>query len=137
LEAGSMGNGGEIYVFDMGKSVKIVELANKMIKLAGLVPNKDINIEYTGLRPGEKLYEELLNDLENTLPTHHHKIMIAKVREYDFDIVEEQINGLIELTQNQNEREIVLKMKELVPEFKSNNSIYEELDGKRMKGIDV
>src|SRR5690606_32697157 len=85
LEAGSMGKGGEIYVFDMGKSVKIVELATKMIKLSGLVPNKDISIEYTGLRPGEKLYEELLNDLENTLPTHHHKIMIAKVREYDFE----------------------------------------------------
>ncbi len=128
LEAGSMGNGGEIYVFDMGKSVKIVELAKKMIKLSGLVPNKDINIEYSGLRPGEKLYEELLNDLENTLPTHHQKIMIAKVREYDFDLVEQQIEHLIKISKNQNERDIVLKMKELVPEFKSNNSVYEELD---------
>ena len=133
LEAGSMGNGGEIYVFDMGKSVKITELAIKMIKLSGLVPNKDINIEYSGLRPGEKLYEELLNDLENTLPTHHQKIMIAKVRDYDFEAVEKQINSLITITQNQNEREIVLKMKELVPEFKSNNSIYEELDQKSIK----
>ena len=137
LEAGSMGKGGEIYVFDMGKSVKIVELATKMIKLSGLVPNKDISIEYSGLRPGEKLYEELLNDLENTLPTHHHKIMIAKVREYDFSEVEAQISALINLTKNQNEREIVLKMKELVPEFKSNNSVYEELDQKQKKGIDV
>ncbi len=128
LEAGSMGKGGEIYVFDMGKSVKIVELANKMIKLSGLVPNKDINIEYTGLRPGEKLYEELLNDLENTLPTHHQKIMIAKVRDYDFEMVEKQVELLIKTTKNQNEREIVLKMKKLVPEFKSNNSVYEELD---------
>lgn len=128
LEAGSMGNGGEIYVFDMGKSVKIVELANKMIKLSGLVPNKDITIEYSGLRPGEKLYEELLNDLENTLPTHHEKIMIAKIREYDFETIEKQIDYLINIAKNQNEREIVLKMKELVPEFKSNNSVYEELD---------
>jgi len=134
LEAGSMGKGGEIYVFDMGKSVKIVELAKKMIKLSGLVPNKDINIEYSGLRPGEKLYEELLNDLENTLPTHHRKIMIARVREYDFSTVEMHINQLIRLTKNQNEREIVQKMKELVPEFKSNNSIFEELDKKATKG---
>lgn len=137
LEAGSMGQGGEIYVFDMGKSVKIVELATKMIKLSGLVPNKDISIEYSGLRPGEKLYEELLNDLENTLPTHHHKIMVAKVREYDFEQVEAQINLLIDMTKRQNEREIVLKMKELVPEFKSNNSVYEELDQKHKSGIDV
>jgi len=137
LEAGSMGKGGEIYVFDMGKSVKIVELATKMIKLSGLVPNKDISIEYSGLRPGEKLYEELLNDLENTLPTHHQKIMVAKVREYDFEQVEAEINALIDMTKTQNEREIVLKMKELVPEFKSNNSVYEELDQKHKNGIDV
>lgn len=137
LEAGSMGKGGEIYVFDMGKSVKIVELANKMIKLSGLVPNKDITIEYSGLRPGEKLYEELLNDLENTLPTHHHKIMIAKVRGYNFEQIEKQIDILINIAKNQNEREIVLKMKELVPEFKSNNSIYEELDQKQKNGVDV
>lgn len=137
LEAGSMGKGGEIYVFDMGKSVKIVELANKMIKLSGLIPNKDISIEYSGLRPGEKLYEELLNDLENTLPTHHNKIMIAKIREYNFETVEARIDHLISLTKNQNEREIVLKMKELVPEFKSNNSIFEELDQRPENGFDV
>ena len=137
LEAGSMGKGGEIYVFDMGKSVKIVELATKMIKLSGLIPNKDIAIEYTGLRPGEKLYEELLNDLENTLPTHHQKIMIAKVREYDFKTVEAHINQLISLTKNQNEREIVLKMKELVPEFKSNNSVFEELDQKTERDFNL
>jgi Predicted nucleoside-diphosphate sugar epimerases len=137
LEAGSMGKGGEIYVFDMGKSVKIVELANKMIKLSGLVPNKDISIQYSGLRPGEKLYEELLNDLENTLPTHHDKIMIARVREYDFETVETRIDQLIRLTKSQNEREIVLKMKELVPEFKSNNSIYEELDEKPKSDVDL
>lgn len=135
LEAGSMGKGGEIYVFDMGKSVKITELAIKMIKLSGLIPNKDINIEYSGLRPGEKLYEELLNDLENTLPTHHQKIMVAKVREYEFEMVEKQIDSLICISKNQNEREIVLKMKELVPEFKSNNSIYEELDKKKSIGV--
>src|SRR5690606_4433590 len=135
LEAGSMGKGGEIYVFDMGKSVKIVELARKMIKLSGLVPNKDINIQYSGLRPGEKLYEELLNDLENTLPTHHRNIMIAKVREYDFEVVEAKIDQLVSLTKNQNEREIVLKMKELVPEFKSNNSVFEELD--KQAGNDI
>src|SRR5690606_31053432 len=123
LEAGSMGKGGEIYVFDMGESVKIVELANKMIKLSGLIPNKDITIEYSGLRPGEKLYEELLNDLENTLPTHHHKIMIAKVREYDFEAVNKQIDSLVASARHQNEREIVFKMKEMVPEFKSNNSV--------------
>lgn len=137
LEAGSMGNGGEIYVFDMGKSVKIVELAKKMIKLSGLVPNKDVNIEYSGLRPGEKLYEELLNDLENTLPTHHQKIMIAKVREYDFERVEYQIEQLIKICKNQNERDIVLKMKELVPEFVSNNSVYEELDEKLKTDFDA
>lgn len=137
LEAGSMGKGGEIYVFDMGKSVKIAELAKKMIKLSGFSPNKDINIEYTGLRPGEKLYEELLNDLENTLPTHHHKIMIAQVREYDFEQVETEVNQLIKKAKDQNQREIVLKMKQLVPEFKSNNSIYEELDETRQKNIAI
>src|SRR5690606_25800596 len=85
VEAGCMGNGGEIYVFDMGKSVKIVDLAEKMIKLSGYVPYEDIDIRFTGLRPGEKLYEELLNDLENTLPTHHEKILVARVRENDYN----------------------------------------------------
>lgn len=128
LEASAMGAGGEIYVFDMGNSVKIVDLATKMIKLSGLTPNKDISIEFSGLRPGEKLYEELLNDMENTLPTHHEKIMVAQVREYDFDDVEQKIDRLIQVSDKQNEREIVVLMKSLVPEFKSKNSIFEELD---------
>ncbi|MBD3747865.1 MAG: polysaccharide biosynthesis protein [Sphingobacteriales bacterium] len=128
LEAGSMGNGGEIYIFDMGQSVKIVELAKKMIKLSGLIPNQDIKIEYTGLRPGEKLFEELLNDMENTIPTHHEKIMIAKVIAHDFDQVNNSILSLIELACKYQDREVVKRMKELVPEFKSKNSIYEELD---------
>lgn len=135
MEAGSMGNGGEIYVFDMGKSVKIVELAKKMIKLSGFVPNKDINIEYTGLRPGEKLYEELLNDLENTLPTHHQKIMIATVRSYNFDEVCMHINRLIQHIEVQDGRKLVALMKQLVPEYKSNNSVYEELDQVPYSGI--
>ncbi|NCD72255.1 polysaccharide biosynthesis protein [Mucilaginibacter agri] len=130
LEAGSMGNGGEIFIFDMGKSVKIVELAKKMIRLSGLIPNQDIAIEFTGLRPGEKLYEELLNDEENTIPTHHHKIMVAKVREYSFELVVKQVDELIQTTATGNTTRMVSKMKEIVPEFKSNNSIYESLDYK-------
>lgn len=128
LEAGSMGTGGEIYVFDMGQSVKIVDLAKKMIRLSGLVPDKDIAIVYSGLRPGEKLYEELLNDQENTIATHHEKVMIAKVREYDFDYISQQIKELIVESSTQNDHAVVLKMKQIVPEFKSKNSIYEELD---------
>ena len=136
LEAGSMGNGGEIFIFDMGQSVKIVELAKKMIRLSGLVPNKDIAIEFSGLRPGEKLYEELLNDLENTIPTHHDKIMVAKVREYDFNLIQKNINELIELCCAYKDRQVVVKMKQIVPEFKSNNSIYEELDNMTLTTID-
>lgn len=128
LEAGSMGEGGEIYIFDMGESVKIVDLAKKMIRLSGLLPNQDIAIEYSGLRPGEKLYEELLNDLENTKPTHHEKIMVAQVREYDFQTVSTSIANLIKVSLQYKDRRVVVMMKELVPEFKSNNSIYEELD---------
>ena len=128
LEAGSMGEGGEIYIFDMGQSVKIVDLAKKMIRLSGLIPNQDIAIEYSGLRPGEKLYEELLNDLENTKPTHHDKIMVAQVREYDFNTVNTSIANLIKVSLQYKDRRVVVMMKELVPEFKSNNSIYEELD---------
>lgn len=130
LEAGAMGNGGEIFIFDMGESVKIVDLAKKMIKLSGLILDKDISITYTGLRPGEKLYEELLADHENTIPTHHNQIMIAKVKEYDFESIAASIAQLIELFSKQNNQSIVKKMKELVPEFKSNNSIYEQLDEK-------
>lgn len=128
LEAGAMGNGGEIYIFDMGESVKIVDLAKKMIKLSGLVLDKDIKIIYTGLRPGEKLYEELLADHENTLTTHHKQILVAKVKEYDFDEISIEIGELISLFNAQDNKSIVSKMKELVPEFKSNNSVYEELD---------
>jgi FlaA1/EpsC-like NDP-sugar epimerase len=136
LEAGSMGNGGEIFIFDMGQSVKIVELAKKMIRLSGLVPNQDIAIEFSGLRPGEKLYEELLNDLENTIPTHHDKIMVAKVREYDFNLIQKNISELIDLSCAYKDRQVVVKMKQIVPEFKSNNSIYEELDNVTITTID-
>ena len=128
LEAGAMGKGGEIYLFDMGTSVKILDLAKKMIQLSGLTLGKDIQITYTGLRPGEKLYEELLNDQENTLPTHHQQIMIAKVKEYEFKEVSEEVQKLIALFKSQDNKSIVQKMKELVPEFISNNSVYEELD---------
>jgi FlaA1/EpsC-like NDP-sugar epimerase len=128
LEAGNMGNGGEIFVFDMGKSVKIIELAKKMIRLAGLVPNKDIDITFSGLRPGEKLYEELLNDNENTMPTHHEKIMIGKVREYIFEEVQKQIADLLSLAVINDNRKVVLQMKLIVPEFKSKNSKFEVLD---------
>src|SRR5690606_20664556 len=123
IEAGCMGNGGEIYVFDMGKSVKIVDLAEKMIKLSGLTPYRDIDIKFTGLRPGEKLYEELLNDLENTVPTHHQKIMIAKVRENNFSVVREHIAALSAKTKTNSNIEVVRQMKVMVPEFKSQNSI--------------
>jgi FlaA1/EpsC-like NDP-sugar epimerase len=137
LEAGSMGKGGEIFIFDMGKSVRIVELAKKMIRLSGLIPNQDIAIEFSGLRPGEKLYEELLNDKELAVPTHHEKIMVAKVREYAFMKVKEMIDELIHLSSGFNDRQVVMKMKQLVPEFKSNNSIYEELDNNQNGKLNV
>lgn len=132
LEAGSMGRGGEIFLFDMGKSIKIVDLAKKMIKLSGLTLGKDIQVMFTGLRPGEKLYEELLNDKENTIPTHHPKIMIAKVREYEHRTVEMQINELMKLNMGQNNDAIIRKMKEIVPEYISHNSIYEKLDKEKV-----
>lgn len=128
LQAGELGEGGEIFVFDMGESVKIVDLARKMIQLSGYQLGKDINISFTGLRPGEKLYEELLNIKENTLPTPHPRIMRAKVREYDHrDVVDmiDAFNAFFETTDN---FEIVKHMKRIVPEFKSKNSIYEQLD---------
>ena len=128
LEAGSIGNGGEIYVFDMGKSIKIVDLAKKMIKLSGLDLGRDIQIVFTGLRPGEKLYEELLNNKENTLPTKNDKIMVAQVATYDFDEINKKIENLIGLFNDQDNMAIVSEMKKLVPEFKSKNSIYEKLD---------
>lgn len=127
LEASTIGEGGEIFVFDMGESVKIIDLAKKMIKLSGLEVGKDIEIKVTGLRPGEKLYEELLSDGETTLPTHHPKILKAKVQETgerELALIEE----LIVLFNEQENKRIVAKMKEIVPEFKSNNSIYEQLD---------
>jgi FlaA1/EpsC-like NDP-sugar epimerase len=129
LEAGSMGQGGEIYVFDMGESVKIIDLARKMIKLSGLEEGKDIEIKITGLRPGEKLYEELLAEEENTIPTHHPKILIAKVRKSDND-VSTIIERLIQLYDSQNNENIVKLMKEIVPEFISNNSEFSMLDKK-------
>jgi FlaA1/EpsC-like NDP-sugar epimerase len=129
LEAGSMGNGGEIFVFDMGKPVAIADLAKKMIRLYGLIPNIDVNITYSGLRPGEKLYEELLNDEENTTQTYHEKILIAKVREVSFELVKQNTYELETiLTTTNDEMQLVGKMKELVPEYISNNSIYQQLD---------
>lgn len=128
LEAGAMGSGGEIFLFDMGESVKIVDLAKKMIKLSGLELGKDIQLTFTGLRPGEKLYEELLTNDENNLSTHHEKIMIGKVREYDFDLISSQLEELLALFDSQDNIKIVAKMKEIVPEYLSNNSEFEKLD---------
>ena len=127
LTAGAMGKGGEIFIFDMGKSVKVSDVAKKMIQLSGLTLNKDISIEYTGLRPGEKLYEELLADEENTIKTEHQKIMIAKVRTYEYQTLVPKIEKLIEI-QNDDDFAIVAQMKEVVPEFISNNSIFEAID---------
>ena len=128
MEASTLGNGGEIFVFDMGKPVKILELARNMIRLAGYTPEKDIQIEFTGLRPGEKLYEELLNQKEITLPTSNEKIMVAKVREFDYDQVSAEVDQLIAISQQTKPFTTVKLMKQLVPEYKSNNSIYEQLD---------
>jgi FlaA1/EpsC-like NDP-sugar epimerase len=128
LEAGTMGNGGEIYIFDMGKSVKIVDLAKKMIRISGLELGKDIEIRFTGLRPGEKIYEELLNDSENTLPTHHPQIMIAKVAENNHEAVEKQVHDIIAAVKKYDNYEIVRLMKQIVPEFISKNSPFEVLD---------
>ena len=125
LEAGTKGNGGEIFVFDMGKPVKIADLANRMIKLSGA---KNVKVEFTGLRPGEKLYEEVLNELEGTNPTFHEKIRIAEVREYDYQKVSKEIDELIEIAKRFDDMATVKKMKEIVPEYKSNNSKYEKLD---------
>jgi FlaA1/EpsC-like NDP-sugar epimerase len=129
LEASSMGEGGEIFVFDMGKPVPIVDLARKMIRLSGLVPNIDIEIKYTGLRPGEKLYEELLSEAENTIPTHHEKILIAKIREEKIEGIDNHFEELFSYAAQAGQTmAMVSKMKELIPEFVSNNSIYEQLD---------
>jgi FlaA1/EpsC-like NDP-sugar epimerase len=129
LEAGSMGQGGEIFVFDMGKSVKIIDLAKKMIQLSGLELGKDIEIKVTGLRPGEKLYEELLASEENTIPTHNPQILIAKTKE-NSEIQLNAVEELIQLFDSQQNEQIVRKMKEIVPEYISNNSEFEKLDNK-------
>jgi FlaA1/EpsC-like NDP-sugar epimerase len=129
LEAGAMNKAGEIFLFDMGESVKIIDLAKKIIKLSGLEIDKDIQIRYTGLRPGEKLYEELLNDQENTIPTYHSKIMIAKVSQCNYEKIKGQINHLSQILKSDNDEELcVKKMKEIVPEFLSNNSNYKRID---------
>ena len=132
LEAGAMAKGGEIYVFDMGDSMKIMDLAKRMIQLSGLQYPTDIDIEICGLRPGEKIYEELLADGENTQPTYHEKIMIAKVCENNIegflDIITELINYPLDLNQKEYNTKLVATIKSLVPEYKSQNSIYECLD---------
>ncbi len=128
LEAGAMGNGGELFIFDMGESVRIADIAKQMIQLSGLELGKDIQIIYTGLRPGEKLYEELLANEENTLPTYHPKIMIARVKENNHERIAEDVKELIGLFSTQNNMSIVRKMKEIVPEFISNNSEFAKLD---------
>jgi FlaA1/EpsC-like NDP-sugar epimerase len=128
LEAGAMGTGGEIFIFDMGKSIKIIDLAKKMVRLSGLEVGKDIEIIFTGLRSGEKLYEEILSTHEGTLPTYHHKILIAKTREEPFEVVTKNIEMLINSVQDQDELKLVGMMKYIVPEFKSNSSKFESLD---------
>lgn len=125
LEAGTKGNGGDIFVFDMGEPVKISDLAKRMIALSGA---KNVEIKYTGLREGEKLYEEVLNELEGTKPTFHEKIRIAEVREYDYDEVNRDIEELVDISKQFDNMATVKKMKEIVPEYKSNNSVYEVLD---------
>jgi FlaA1/EpsC-like NDP-sugar epimerase len=128
LEASAMGNGGEIFIFDMGKSIKVIDIAKNMIRLSGLEVGKDIGIKFVGLRPGEKLYEELLCDRENSLPTHHPKIMIVKVAHTDVNLVSDYLNTFEKLIKNQNNIEMVKLMKKVVPEYLSQNSIYEILD---------
>lgn len=125
LEAGTKGNGGEIFVFDMGQPVKIIDLAKRMIALSGA---QNVEVKITGLRPGEKLYEEVLNELEGTKPSFHEKIRIAEVRQYDYDEVNKSIEELTEIAKEFENMATVKKMKEIVPEYKSNNSVYEVLD---------
>ncbi len=128
LQAGAIGKGGEIFIFNMGKSVKIVDLAKKMIKLSGLKLGTDINLKFTGLRPGEKLYEELLADKEKTKPTMHEKIMIAETRKYDTEEIMPKIDTMFMIIKNHDNFEIVGLMKNILPEFISMNSVYESLD---------
>ncbi|WP_055436230.1 polysaccharide biosynthesis protein [Lacinutrix algicola] len=130
IEAGAMGNGGEVFIFDMGEAVKIIDLAKKIIRLAGFTPYKEIDIKVIGLRPGEKLYEELLNDKSETLPTYNEKIMIAKIKSHDYEFVNNLILDLAAIAEDGSKNEIVLKMKDIVPEFLSMNSDFERLDKK-------
>ena len=132
LEAGAMGKGGEVYIFDMGKSMKIVELAKKMIQLSGLQLGKDIEIKFIGLRKGEKLHEELFTNNENTIPTHHSKIMITRMKQEDYETVNQNIKELIAATNSSDEMELVSLMKNMVSEFKSNYSKFEALDQKKV-----
>ena len=125
LEAGTMGNGGEIFVFDMGKPVKIADLARRMITLSGA---KNVEVKFTGLRDGEKLYEEVLNDAEITKPTFNKKIKIAQVREYDYDEVNGWLDELLAISRQYDNMETVRKMKQIVPEYKSQHSVYQQLD---------
>jgi FlaA1/EpsC-like NDP-sugar epimerase len=135
LEAGIMGKGGEIFIFDMGESVRIKDLAEKMIRLAGLKPGEDIEIRYTGLRPGEKLYEEVLNVLETTTETYHPKIKIAKVRPVKHEVILNDLKALVAAAKSQSDWECVMQMKMIVPEFKSNNSKYEKLDEQSLSSV--
>jgi FlaA1/EpsC-like NDP-sugar epimerase len=128
LEAGAMGNGGEIFIFDMGKPVKIIDLAKKMIRLAGFTPDNEIKIKIIGLRPGEKLYEELLNDTSKTLPTHNEKIMIGQDNFDNYEEISELVLQLSETAKSAGNNEMVVLMKKIVPEFKSMNSVFETLD---------
>lgn len=128
LEAGTMGKGGEVFIFDMGKSIKILDLAKKMIRLSGFEPERDIRIVFTGIREGEKLYEELLTNSENTIPTHHPKILIGKVKEYSYNEINNYVELFNDLVYDKNELKMVALMKELVPEYRSNYSRYEVLD---------
>ena len=132
LEAGTKGNGGEIFVFDMGAPVKIADLAKRMIALSGA---KNVQIKFTGLREGEKLYEEVLNEMEGTKPTFHEKIRIAQVREYDYDEVSQEIDALVDISKQFDNMATVRKMKQIVPEYKSNNSVYEKLDAELSGGV--
>ena len=128
MEAATMSTGNQIFVFDMGASVKIAHLAERMIELAGFMPGKDIKIEYTGLRPGEKLYEEVLSNSENTIPTHHNRIRVAKVRQYAYADALAAVDKLENLSREVKIPEMVVLMKQTVPEFKSKNSVFEKYD---------
>jgi FlaA1/EpsC-like NDP-sugar epimerase len=134
ITAGAMGKGGEIFIFDMGKSIRISDLAKKMVQLSGLTLDKDISIQYTGLRPGEKLYEELLANEENTTKTEHKKIMIAKVRTCKYDELLPKVERLLQ-HQNEDEFTIVADMKDIVEEYKSQNSVFEVIDNQEKKPL--